>query len=84
MLNARARQVLPRLRALGVHDEEAWAVLSVLGADLAKLGRGGPKAGAAASGNARALLANALTRMIQSLCEDRPHAFVWDAAHSMD
>jgi tetratricopeptide (TPR) repeat protein len=29
-------------------------------------------------------LANAFTRIVQSLCEDRPHALAWDSAHSMD
>ena len=24
------------------------------------------------------------SRMVQSLCEDRPHAFAWDVAHAMD
>ena len=72
----RIRQVVPRLRALGLQDDEVGAVLGALGASSA--GR------ATVAGNAKGLLANALTRMIQRLCEDRPHALAWDAAHSMD
>ncbi len=74
----RIRQVAPRLRALGLQDDEVGAVLAALGASSTSSGR------SAVSGNAKALLANAFTRMIQRLCEDRPHALAWDAAHSMD
>lgn len=70
---SRIRQVVPRLRALGLHDDEVSAVLAALGA-----------AGSASSGNARASLLNAFARTVQRLCEDRPHAFAWDAAHCMD
>ena len=97
----RIRQVAPRLRALGLQDDEVAAVLGALGAsqvsaprqpphakgsERAGLGReGGHEAPRpAASGNAKALLTNAFTRMIQRLCEDRPHALAWDAAHTMD
>lgn len=72
----RIRQVVPRLRALGLQDDEVLAVLAALGASTAGRTKG--------TGNAKALLANALTRMIQRLCEDRPHALAWDAAHTMD
>jgi len=34
--------------------------------------------------NANARLKQAFTRMVQSLCEDRPHSFAWDVAHAMD
>lgn len=85
----RIRQVVPRLRALGLQEDEVGAVLAALGASSssakmpAQAGRG--VAGAAAkAGNAKALLANAFTRMVQRLCEDRPHALAWDGAHSMD
>jgi eukaryotic-like serine/threonine-protein kinase len=66
-------QVLPRLRALGLQEEEVRGVLSVLGADV------GP-----AVDEARSTLRNALARMVMSLCDDKPHLFVWDAAHWMD
>lgn|GEM_PF-270369 len=73
----RIRQVAPRLRALGLQDDEVGAVLAALGAS-SESGR------SAVTGNAKALLANAFTRMVQRLCEDRPHALAWDSAHSMD
>ncbi len=69
----RIRQVIPRLRALGLQDDEVAAVLASLGASAA-----------ASGGNARVSLGNAFKRMVQRLCEDRPHAFSWDAAHAMD
>jgi serine/threonine protein kinase/tetratricopeptide (TPR) repeat protein len=69
----RIRQVIPRLRALGLQDDEVAAVLASLGASAA-----------ASGGNARVSLGNAFRRMVQRLCEDRPHAFSWDAAHAMD
>lgn len=74
----RIRQVAPRLRALGLQEDEAFAVLAALGASSTAAGRPTP------TGNAKALLANAFTRMVQRLCEDRPHALAWDGAHSMD
>ncbi|MBX3198578.1 MAG: protein kinase [Labilithrix sp.] len=88
----RIRQVEPRLRALGLQEDEVFAVLAALGAsswaeDQAGHAdrRGEPRPSRpAVSGNAKGLLANAFTRMIQRLCEDRPHALAWDAAHSMD
>ena len=48
---------------------------------LAAVGAGGSHGSLA---SAKSLLANAFTRMVQRLCEDRPHAFAWDAAHCMD
>jgi eukaryotic-like serine/threonine-protein kinase len=66
-------QVLPRLRALGLQEEEVRGVLGALGADV------GPMVD-----EARSTLRSALTRMIMSLCDDKPHIFVWDAAHWMD
>ncbi len=68
--------VQPRLRALGLQDDEVSAVLAVLGANVT--GSGG------STGNAKALLLNAFARMVQSLCEDRPHTFAWDVAHAID
>jgi eukaryotic-like serine/threonine-protein kinase len=67
------RQVVPRLRALGLHDDEVGAVLAALGASAGF-----------AQANAKASLVNAFTRMVLRLCEDRPHAFAWDAAHCLD
>jgi len=69
----RIRQVVPRLRALGLHDDEVGAVLAALGASAGF-----------SQANAKASLVNAFTRMVLRLCEDRPHAFAWDAAHCMD
>ena len=70
---ARIRQVVPRLRALGLHDDEVGAVMSALGASAG-----------VSQANAKASLVNAFTRMMLRLCEDRPHVFAWDAAHGMD
>jgi hypothetical protein len=66
--------VQPRLRALGLQGDEVNVVLTWLGASLP----------AASGGNAKTLLRQAFTRMVQSLCEDRPHTFCWDVAHAMD
>ncbi|HVJ94942.1 MAG TPA: protein kinase [Labilithrix sp.] len=73
----RIRQVAPRLRGLGLRDDEASVVLAALGASITA---GRP----VASGNARSLLVRAFARMIQRLCEDRPHVLAWDSAHSLD
>jgi eukaryotic-like serine/threonine-protein kinase len=71
--DARILAVQPRLRALGLQAEEVNAVLSVLGASMPT-----PR------GDANARLRQAFIRMVQSLCEDRTHAFAWDVAHAMD
>jgi hypothetical protein len=65
--------VQPRLRALGLQGDEVNAVLAILGANVTT-----------SAGNAKALLLNAFGRMVQSLCEDRPHTFAWDVAHAID
>ena len=66
--------VQPRLRALGLQSDE-----------VERRAHGARRAACRPSrGNAKALLRQAFTRMVQSLCEDRPHTFAWDAAHSMD
>jgi tetratricopeptide (TPR) repeat protein len=70
--NDRILAVQPRLRALGLQADEVHAVLTVLGANLP------------AAGDGNAPLRQAFVRMVQSLCEDRPHTFAWDAAHAMD
>jgi tetratricopeptide (TPR) repeat protein len=72
--NDRILAVQPRLRALGLQADEVNAVLTVLGASVP-----GP-----ASGDGTAPLRRAFARMVQSLCEDRPHTFAWDVAHAMD
>ncbi len=69
----RVLAVQPRLRALGLQEDEVRAVLMALGAGVTT-----------AAGDASALLRQAFTRMVQSLCADRPHTFAWDAAHAMD
>jgi tetratricopeptide (TPR) repeat protein len=71
----RIRQVVPRLRALGLQDDEVNAVLTTLGAS---------SPGQSSAGGTKSSLVNAFTRMVLRLCEDRPHAFAWDSAHSMD
>ncbi len=65
--------VQPRLRALGLQGDEVNAVLTWLGASVPS-----------PSGNTKTLLERAFARMVQSLCEDRPHTFCWDVAHAMD
>ncbi len=72
----RIQAVQPRLRALGLHDEEVAAVLGALGANV--------HSSASTAGNAKGTLRNAFARMVISLCDDRPHMFAWDAAHAMD
>jgi eukaryotic-like serine/threonine-protein kinase len=71
----RIRAVLPRLRALGLREDESSAVLGQLGAAVED-----PRAPQVTS----ATLRTAFTRMAQSLCEDRLHCFAWDEAQSMD
>ncbi len=71
--NDRILAVQPRLRALGLDADEVNAVLTVLGANVP-----------AATGDGNAPLRQAFVRMVQSLCEDRPHTFAWDVAHAMD
>ncbi len=69
----RILDVRPRLRALGLGEEEVLAVLNLLGAKLPT-----------PADDADETLRSAITRMMHSLAEDRPHVFAWDAAHSMD
>jgi hypothetical protein len=70
---AHLEAVEPRLRALGLHDEEVQAVLARLGSTRV-----------AASDGRRGALRAALSRMFASLAEDRLHIFAWDDAHEMD
>jgi eukaryotic-like serine/threonine-protein kinase len=69
----RVMTVEPRLRALGLHDEEVAAILTALGGNVPNF-----------TGNAKSVMRLAFARTVASLCEDRPHTFAWDAAHSMD
>jgi serine/threonine protein kinase/tetratricopeptide (TPR) repeat protein len=73
---SRIRQVGPRLRALGLQDDEVNAVLAALGVTA----NGATKPPVSSKG----ILVNAFTRIVQRLCEDRPHALAWDSASSMD
>jgi eukaryotic-like serine/threonine-protein kinase len=66
--------VEPRLRALGLHDQEVAAILAALGAFNVP----------AFPGNSKTVLIVAFARMVASLCEDRPYAFAWDDAHALD
>jgi serine/threonine protein kinase/predicted ATPase len=68
----RVLEVQPRLRALGLHDDEVAAILVALGAKVP------------APANAKSALQSAFARAVASLCEDKPHTFAWDAAHCMD
>jgi serine/threonine protein kinase/tetratricopeptide (TPR) repeat protein len=71
--DARILAVQPRLRALGLQEDEVGAVLTALGASTPST-----------RGDANLRLRQAFVRMVQSLCEDRTHAFAWDVAHAMD
>jgi serine/threonine protein kinase/tetratricopeptide (TPR) repeat protein len=77
---ARVLEVLPRLRALGLHSEESSAVLAQLGA----LYDSSVDGVARAPQDTSAALRGAFTRMVQSLCDDRLHVFAFDDAHAMD
>ncbi len=66
--------VAPRLRALGLTDEEVTSTLGVLGASTKK----------GQAGSAVFSLTSAFARMMGSLADDRPHVFLWDGAHAMD
>lgn len=63
----------PRLRALGLTDEERAAVLGQLGASTIEI-----------VGPSVPPLRSAFGRMLQRLSEDRVHAFVWDDAQVLD
>ena len=73
---ARILEVLPRLRALGLHSDESSAVLAQLGAVVTDSRQ--------TRGDASAGLRGAFARMVQSLCDDRLHVFVFDDAQAMD
>jgi eukaryotic-like serine/threonine-protein kinase len=67
----RILEVEPRLRALGLRDEEVAAVLFQLGAS-------------GKMGSSVAALRGAVARMIVSLSSDQLHVFAWDNAHALD
>ena len=67
----RILEVEPRLRALGLRDEEVAAVLFQLGAS-------------GKAGSSVAALRGAVARMIVSLSSDQLHVFAWDNAHALD
>ena len=70
------RSVRPRLRAVGLSEDEIAATLDLLG-----VGESAEKKNAGAITES---LRNAFVRIVQSLAEDRPHVFVWDGAHALD
>jgi serine/threonine protein kinase/tetratricopeptide (TPR) repeat protein len=65
--------VEPRLRALGLHDDEVSAVFSALGAKALD-----PQS------NIKNAFFIAFARIVASLCDDRPYTFAWDDANAMD
>jgi serine/threonine protein kinase/tetratricopeptide (TPR) repeat protein len=72
----RILEVVPRLRALGLHSDDSNAVLAQLGATLTESRR--------TQGDVSVGLSGAFARMVQSLCDDRLHVFVFDDAQAMD
>jgi serine/threonine protein kinase/tetratricopeptide (TPR) repeat protein len=71
----RVLAVQPRLRALGLNDQEVATILNTLGVASKQ---------ASGAANAKNALKQALWRMLSRLCEDKPYALAWDAAHAMD
>ncbi|MBW2527237.1 MAG: protein kinase [Deltaproteobacteria bacterium] len=69
----RILEVRPRLRALGLSDGEAAAVLQLLGAPVQ-----------VTETDPRSLLRAAFGRMVRSLCKDRVQCLAWDDAQSLD
>jgi serine/threonine protein kinase/tetratricopeptide (TPR) repeat protein len=67
----RIHEVEPRLRALGLRDEEVTAVLFQLGASKK-------------TGSSQNALKAAFARMVVSLSSDQLHVFAWDNAQSLD
>ncbi|MEM9692110.1 MAG: protein kinase [Myxococcota bacterium] len=70
---ARIREVRPRLRALGLKDDQADQVLRLLGARVKRQGE-----------DSRPVLRASFLRMVQSLSRDRLHCFAWDDAQAID
>jgi eukaryotic-like serine/threonine-protein kinase len=69
----RILEVRPRLRALGLREEQADAVLMILGAPVKT-----------PASETRAVLRAGFERMVASLCHDRLHCFAWDDAQAID
>ncbi|HEY3594998.1 MAG TPA: AAA family ATPase, partial [Polyangiaceae bacterium] len=67
----RIEEVEPRLRSLGLLDEEVAAVLGLLGATRKE-------------GWTAAALRSGFARMVTSLCSDELHVFAWDSAQALD
>jgi eukaryotic-like serine/threonine-protein kinase len=67
-------EVRPRLRALGLSNDQAAAVLNLLGARVRRRSGSGQ----------RAIVRGAFERMVQSLCRDRLHCFAWDDGQAID
>jgi serine/threonine protein kinase/tetratricopeptide (TPR) repeat protein len=80
---AKIREVLPRLRALGLQDDECASVLNQLGAVMEEQASRRSERGATSLVTSSSLK-SAFGRMAQGLCEDRLHVFAWDDAHSLD
>jgi serine/threonine protein kinase/tetratricopeptide (TPR) repeat protein len=70
---ARLLEVKPRLRALGLHDEEVDGVLSLLGVPV------GLNAGELRTG-----IRAGFERMVASLSKDKLHGFAFDDAQALD
>ncbi|MEZ4404863.1 MAG: AAA family ATPase, partial [Polyangiales bacterium] len=81
---AKIREVLPRLRMLGLQDDESAAVLHQLGATVADEQASHREGRASRAHVTAAVLRSAFGRMVQSLCDDRLHVFAWDDAHTLD
>lgn len=73
----RIRKVLPRLRALGLHEEAASAVIGQLGAKSSE-------DRSSATEDIGVALKAAFRKMVNGLCDDRVHGFVWDDAQALD
>jgi eukaryotic-like serine/threonine-protein kinase len=70
---ARILEVQPRLRALGLDDEQTAQMLGLLGARI----KGSPD-------EARSILRTGFERMVESLARDRIHCFAFDDAQAID
>jgi tetratricopeptide (TPR) repeat protein len=71
------REIIPRLRALGLQAEESDAVLAQLGATPENRSSGAPR-------DPSGPLRSGFAKMLQSLTDDRLHILVWDDAHVLD
>ncbi len=79
------RSVRPRLRAVGLSDEEVIATMDALGVgEASEPPSGGGEARRKSGGTMTESLRSGFIRIVQSLSEDRPHVFVWDDAHALD